>query len=342
MPPGLNNNLPGCVVNNIGRIRRVRLLAVMPVLIAAVLNTGYQYQLVNSSSTETMLAGMLDIVAQGLIHIIPIFVVALVTAVVWEWIFAAKRHRAFDSGIIYIAVIVTLLMPPNAVLTHVAFGMSFAMVFAHGIFGGEGRSFLNPALVTVAMIQITFSGSLPFDGLWQDLNGYAGIEHFQVYHQQGGLAGISWLQALMGNTQGLIGTTSVFAVSISAAWLIFQRVISWRLLCGHFIGLIIMAIVFDLMLEEIFDVTWYWQPVLGSFAFAAVFLASDPSASASTNSGRWVQGILAGALIVLLRALHPSHADSVIPVLLLVCMLAPLIDHIVVWFNIRRRASGHA
>ncbi len=342
MPPGLNRNLPDCAVNSIGRIRKVRLLAVIPVLIAAVVNTGYQFQLVNSSGKETMLAGMLDIVAQGLLYIFPIFVVALVTATVWEWIFAWKRDRPFDSGIIYIAVLVTLLMPPNAELTHVAFGISFAMVFAHGIFGGEGRSFLNPALVAVAMIQITFSGSLPLDGLWQDLNGYAGVKHFQLYHQQGGLTDISWLQAFIGNTQGLIGGTSVLAVSISAAWLIFQRVISWRLLCGHVIGLIIMAIVFDYMLEEAFDVTWYWQPVLGTFAFAAVFLASDPSASASTNSGRWVQGIMAGALIVLLRALHPSHADSVIPVLLLVSMLAPLIDHIVVWFNIRRRVSGHA
>lgn len=341
MPAGLNSKLPGCAVNSIGRIRRVRLLAVIPVLIAAVFNTGYQYRLVDSLSTETMLAGMFDIILQGLIHIIPIFAVALVTAAVWEWIFAAKRHRAFDPGIIYVAVLVTLLMPPNAVLTHVAFGMSFAMVFAHGIFGGEGRSFLNPALVAVAMIQITFSSSLPFDGLWQELNGYAGVTHFQIYHEQGGLTDISWLQAFFGNTQGLIGTTSIFAISISAVWLIFQRVISWRLLCGHVIGLIITAIIFDHMLEEVFDVTWYWQPVLGSFAFAVVFLASDPSASASTNSGRWVQGIMAGALIVLLRALHPSHADSVIPVLLLVSMLAPLIDHIVVWFNIRRRASGH-
>lgn len=342
MPQGLNSKLPGCAVNSLGRVRRVRLLAVIPVLIAAVVNTGYQYQLVNSLSTDISATGIFDIVLQGLINIMPIFVVALLTAAVWEWIFAAKRDRPFDTGIIYIAVLVTLLMPPNAALTHIAFGMSFAMVFAHGIFGGEGRSFLNPALVAVAMIQITFSTSLPFDDLWQNLNGYAGTAHFQIYHEQGGLTDISWLQALIGNTQGLIGTTSIFAISISAVWLIFQRVISWRLLCGHVIGLIITAIIFDHMLEEVFDVTWYWQPVLGSFAFAVVFLASDPSASASTNSGRWVQGILAGALIVLLRALHPSHADSVIPVLLLVSMLAPLIDHIVVWFNIRRRVSGHA
>ena len=114
MPPGLNRNLPDCAVNSIGRIRKVRLLAVIPVLIAAVVNTGYQYQLVNSSAKETMLTDMLDIVVQGLLYIFPIFVVALVTATVWEWIFAWKRDRPFDSGIVYTAIIVTLLMPPNA------------------------------------------------------------------------------------------------------------------------------------------------------------------------------------------------------------------------------------
>jgi Na+-transporting NADH:ubiquinone oxidoreductase subunit B len=81
--------------------------------------------------------------------------------------------------------------------------------------------------------------------------------------------------------------------------------------------------------------------VLGSYAIGAVFIATDPASSAATNAGRWAQGLLLGALVVLIRVINPSHPDGVIPVLLLGSMLAPLIDHAVIWFNIRRRALRH-
>ena len=87
----------------------------------------------------------------------------------------------------------------------------------------------------------------------------------------------------------------------------------------------------------ILDLPWYWHVVSGGFAFGAVFIATDPSSSAATNNGRWVQGILVGGLVVFMRVVNPSHPDSVIPVLLLASISAPMIDHIVIWFNIRHR-----
>lgn len=333
-------NLPRCSVNSIGRIRRVRLLAILPVAIAAIINTGYQSLLQGLSGIDQSLPAPLAVPVAGLMLVLPVFAMTLLCAALWERVFAEKRGRPFDSGVIYIALVVTMLLPANAGLVHIAFAMSFAMIFAHGVFGGEGRSFLNPALVAVAVLQITFPASLSNNAQWQDVNGYAGTRHLLDYHQQGGLSDISWWEAFFGNTQGMIGTTSVLAIILGGFVLLLFRVVSWRLLCAQLAGLLVAAILFETWGRDIFAVPWFWQPVLGVFAFATVFVASDPSSSASTDSGRWIQGLLAGALIVLLRALDPSHADNVIPALLLVSLLAPLIDHIVVWFNIRRRRLG--
>jgi Na+-transporting NADH:ubiquinone oxidoreductase subunit B len=85
----------------------------------------------------------------------------------------------------------------------------------------------------------------------------------------------------------------------------------------------------------------YWHLLLGSFAFGAVFLACDPVASACTNPGRWIQGFLIAALVVLIRVANPTHPDAVIPALLLASILAPLIDHLVIAWNIRGRARRH-
>ncbi len=336
----LNPSLPRCSVNSIGRIRKLRLLAISPVFLAAIINTGYQSILQNDSGVGSTLPMLIGIAVAGLAHVVPVFAMTLLCAVLWERLFSEKRERPFDIGVVYIALVVTLLLPANAGYVHIFFAMSFAMIFAHGIFGGEGRSFLNPALVAVAVMQITFPGGLSGDDQWRDINGYAGTRHLLDYHQQSGLADISWWDAFIGNTQGMMGTTSVLAILLAGIVLVVFRLLSWRLLCAQVLGLLGMGILLNLLGQDLFHLPWYWQPVLGSFAFATVFLASDPSSSACTDAGRWIQGLLAGSLIVLLRALDPSHADNVIPVLLLVSLIAPLIDHIVTWFNIRRRRFG--
>lgn len=292
-------------------------------------------------SVESVDPGIYDIIVAGLIHVMPVFVIALLAAGFWERLFTNIRKRSFDIGVIYTALVFTLLMPPGVSLFHTLFGMSFAIIFAQGIFGGEGRSFLNPALVGVAVVQITFPSALTNHPLWTELNGFTGIRHFVTYHQQGVFSDFTWWDAFLGNTQGLMGTTSVLAVLLGAAVFVVARIASWRLLAGMLIGVILVATICNWLGGDILDLSWHWHVVLGSFGFAAVFIATDPSSSASTNNGRWIQGILTGALVVLLRVVNPSHPDSVIPVLLLMSMSAPLIDHIVIWFNIRRRASGH-
>ena len=84
-----------------------------------------------------------------------------------------------------------------------------------------------------------------------------------------------------------------------------------------------------------------WPLLLGRFLFGAVFLACDPVASCCTNPGRWIQGLLIGALVVLIRVANSTHPDAVIPAMLLASILAPLIDHAVVAINIRRRSRRH-
>ncbi len=329
----------------------------MPVLIAAVIVTGDQYLLamqasagqviedwrsglIHSLGVQSIAPDIYDILVAGLAHVIPVFIVALIAGGFWERLFAEKRNRPFDIGVIYTALLVTLLMPPAVGLFHLAFGISFAMVFAHGIFGGEGRSFLNPALVAVAFVQITFPAALTNHNLWADLNGYAGTRLFLRFHQQAFPTDFNWWDTFIGNTQGLMGSTSLLAVLTGACVLLYGGIISWRLLAGLLFGVIFIATFCNWLGGGILDMPWYWHVLLGSFGFAAVFIAADPSSSASTDAGRWIQGILAGALVVILRVLNPSHSESVIQVFLLVSMLAPLIDHVVIWFNIRQRAQG--
>jgi Na+-transporting NADH:ubiquinone oxidoreductase subunit B len=340
------------------------LLALLPVSLAAVLNSGYQFLAAQAQTASLPIddlrsrialslgvshetTGVYDVLVAGLAHTLPILLVALITGGVWERMIAEQRQRPFEPGFIVIALLFTLLLPGAAPLGHVIFGMSFAILFGKGIFGGEGKTFLSPALLGIAILQISYPSATAAHPLWNGLAGYAGSDAFTIF-QRGGEsalaeAGFNTWTAFFGSTPGLLGTTSVLAVACGAALLLLTRIIAWRLLLAQIVGLVLTATLFTLMGPQtgVSAMSASWHLLLGSFAFGAVFLACDPVASCCTNPGRWLQGLFIGALIVLIRVSNSTHPDAVIPVMLLASILAPLIDHAVIAVNIRKRAARH-
>jgi len=350
--------------NSLWRIHQLQLLSLLPVSIAALFNVGYQYLsvLANTPDVETgdlrsriadvlgashQDPGLYDLLAAGLAHMAPMLLLALLTGGLWERIIAERRRRPFEPGFIVIALLFTLLLPGAAPFSHVVFGMSFAVIVGKGIFGGEGKTFLSPALLGIAIVQISYPAAAKLHPLWNGLSGYAGSDAIALYHRGGeaalASADINLWAAFVGSTPGQIGTTSVLAVALGAALLLFTRIIAWRLLLAQIIGLLATAALFNALGSEsgVSALPGYWHLLLGSFAFGAVYLACDPVASCCTNPGRWIQGFFIGALVVLIRVTNSTHPDAVIPVILLASILAPLIDHAVIALNIRQRARRH-
>ena len=91
-----------------------------------------------------------------------------------------------------------------------------------------------------------------------------------------------------------------------------------------------------------FGVPFWWHMVLGGWAFATAFMATDPVTAPFTDAGKWVYGILIGAMIVLIRVVNPAYPESVMLVILFMNVMAPLIDHVFVRANIRRRQAAPA
>lgn len=346
------------------RIRKIQLLALLPVSIAAVVNCGYQYLSVlagdpgrASDDLRSNLAaslgasfedpGVYDWLAAGLAHFLPMLLLALVVGGFWERIIAAQRQRPIEPGFVLIALLLTLMLPGSAPFFHIVYGMSFAILLGKGIFGGDGKTFISPALLGIAIVQVSFPSAAGLHPLWQGLAGYAGSDAIALFHRGGeaalGEAGIDLWSAFIGSTSGTLGTTSVFAVAIGAALLLVTRIIAWRLLLAQLLGVALVATLFNLLGNSSGATTMpvHWHLLLGSFAFGAVFIACDPVASCCTNPGRWIQGFLIGALVVLIRVANSTHPDAVIPAMLLASITAPLIDHAVIAWNIRQRARRH-
>lgn len=79
------------------------------------------------------------------------------------------------------------------------------------------------------------------------------------------------------------------------------------------------------------------QLLYGGFAFAAVFMATDPVTAARTTTGKYIYGLLIGVIAVIIRTYNNGYPEGAMLAVLLMNAFAPLIDYCVVQSNIRRR-----
>lgn len=79
------------------------------------------------------------------------------------------------------------------------------------------------------------------------------------------------------------------------------------------------------------------QVCLGGFAFAAVFMATDPVTGARTETGKFIYGFLIGVIAILIRVYNSGYPEGAMLAVLLMNAFAPLIDYFVVQSNIKRR-----
>ena len=81
----------------------------------------------------------------------------------------------------------------------------------------------------------------------------------------------------------------------------------------------------------------WWHLIVGGFAFGAVFMATDPVTSAQTNRGKYIVGLMTGALAVMIRVVNPAYPEGMMLSILFMNALAPLVDYFVVESSISRR-----
>src|SRR5690606_4699854 len=141
-----------------------------------------------------------------------------------------------------------------------------------------------------------------------------------------------------------MGETSELAILLGAAYLIYTGIGSWRIMFGGLIGLVGMVSIFNAIGSEtnaMFNISVQWHLVLGSFAFAIVFMATDPVSAAMTNTGKWIYGLFIGMMGVMIRVANPAYPEGWMLAILFMNAFAPTIDYYVMKANIKRRMARH-
>jgi len=285
----------------------------------------------------------------GALYFLPLYIVTMVVGGAWEVLFSIVRRHPINEGFLVTGLIFPLILPATTPLWQAAIGITWGVVIAKEVFGGTGMNFLNPALVARASLFYSYPMQITGDQVWTPMatehwvDGYSGATVLAELKQGAVLAeasSISWWDAFIGLEIGSLGETSAAACLIGAVILLWTRVASWRVVAGVVVGTIVMASLLNLIGSDtnpMFVVPFWWHMVLGSWAFATVFMVTDPVTSSYTERGKWIYGLCIGVLIVLVRVVNPAYPESVMLVILFMNVFAPLIDHLVLRANIRRR-----
>ena len=137
---------------------------------------------------------------------------------------------------------------------------------------------------------------------------------------------------------GSVGETTYISIMIGALILITTGIGSWRIILSTFIGGFVMATLFNMWsVNELMATPAEIHLIIGSFAFGAVFMATDPVTGSQTNRGKYIYGFLIGVFAIIIRVFNPAYPEGIMLSILLMNIFAPLIDHYVIQGNIKRR-----
>lgn len=307
-------------------------LALIPALLFGIYNVGYQHFNAVGGLADTT---FFQLFFYGLWKVLPMIIVSYVVGLGIEFAVAQMKGHEINEGFLVSGLLIPMIMPVEAPLWMVALSTAFAVIIGKEIFGGTGMNIWNPALLARAFFFFSYPSMISGDKVWIAGDTADAISQATPLAQMalGQPLTYSTADMFLGFIPGSVGETSAFCILIGAVILLLTNVASWRTMISVFVGGYLMALIF----QPISGVEAYQQLLMGGFAFGAVFMATDPVTSAQTNTGKYVYGLLIGAMAVIIRCINPGYPEGMMLAILLMNTFAPLIDWFVVQANIKRR-----
>ena len=247
-----------------------------------------------------------------------------------------KDKAKISEAVFVTAALFTLSLPPLTPMWIAVVGMVFAIVFAKAAFGGFGKNIFNPALVGRCFIYIAFPAQmtlqwpLPYNALpggfaaWSAARGADAITSATpiiTLNAGGGITPVTHL--FLGNIAGSLGETSAILILLGAAFLLYKKIASWRLMLSTVTGAGILAAV--LWLTGLSTATPWFVLFSGGLMFGAVFMVTDPVSAPKEKAVQWLAGFLVGIITVIIRTFG-LFTEGVMFAILIVNALTPLLE----------------
>ena len=277
-----------------------------------------------------------------------LFVTALciISAILSEYIFqkGLKRKITINDGSAFLTGLLLGMNLPaslwsfNPFTIHVpVIGSIVSIVITKQLFGGLGYNIFNPALIGRAFLMISWPRAMT---LWNEptaafvtFDAKTTATPLMILKEEGigrlmevfGDKLNLYTQLLIGHRAGSIGETSIIALLLGAAFLIYKRYITWHIPVSFLGTVAVLTWIFGGKGTGLFTGDPILHLLSGGLILGAFFMATDYVTCPSVRKGQIIFGIGCGALTVLIR-LKGGYPEGVMFAVLLMNATVPLMN----------------
>ena len=261
------------------------LIALVPALIAAAVLFGLR------SVTLTLISAAACVVFEALMCLV-----------------LRKPMAVADLSAVVTGVLLAFSVPVTTPYWAVIVGDAFAIIVVKGLVGGLGQNIFNPALGGRAFMMLFWPSTITrtTDAVTVSALEFGGVDivatstPMQTMHMGNLPADVSLLDMFLGRHGGSLGEVCALALLIGLAWLLYRRVISWRIPVAYVGTVAVLSLIF---FKGDNALTWMLYSVMGGgVLLGAIFMATDYATSPSLPAPQLIYGIGCGVLTVIIRS----------------------------------------
>ena len=183
---------------------------------------------------------------------IAVIAFAMACAMIWELIINLVMRRPIpvgDGSAAVTGLLLGMLMPATAPWWVIALGTFIAIIVGKQIFGGIGFNPLNPPLLALAMLVISFKGIFDFN---------ESLRHYDLgfvmtypladlkYFGTGAIGKFSLGDLFMGRQAGAVGSTFGLGLTVGGLYLMLRGYTRWEISRSCLAGVFVNALIFNL------------------------------------------------------------------------------------------------
>ena len=242
------------------------------------------------------------------------------TAVLTEYLYGLYRKKTTitDLSAVVTGLLLALNLPVGVPWWVGAMGAVFAILVVKMLFGGLGQNFMNPALAARCFLLISFPA------LMTDFacDAYTGATPLAAL--KAGEA-VNVRDMMIGNISGTIGETSMVAIVLGAAVLVWFGIIDLKIPGSYILSFVAFVVLFG---GHGFDMNYIMAQLAGGgLMLGAFFMATDYVTRPITTKGQYVFGIFVGILTGIFRIFGPG-AEGVSYAIIIGNLIVPLIEKV--------------
>ena len=270
-----------------------------------------------------------------------------ITAVITEVFILLLRKQpvvnaAKDGSAVVTGILLAYTLPPGVPWYIPVVGSFFAIAIAKHTFGGLGNNIWNPALAARAFLQVAYPAIINSD--WRVLTQHGmgklvhniakvdaegklvdAITRATPLAKEAGAEAYHFSQLLIGNIPGCIGETSVIALLLGGAYLIYKRYINWYVPVYYIATVFIMVLILPPRIATPWANNPFYHIFAGGLFLGAFFMATDMVTAPLTKRGLVIFAVGTGVLTAIIR-FYSGYPEGVCYSILLMNTATPLID----------------